>query len=136
MQNGGGCQYNLSVTPHEQIAPPTTSQPIFQRLDLTAHAPYPRNYYPRRLLWKLISKTIFRLPRAWRWRAFLLRSVGAKVGENVIVHTTVKIMHPWLLEISDNSTLAPGVEIYNPGNVSIGSHTVLSQGGVYLRGHA
>lgn len=100
---------------------------IFQTLDRTARAPYPRDWYPRRLAWNLVWRTIFKLPRAWTLRCALLRMFGATVGRGVVIHGSAKIMHPWIFAIGDHSALAGGATIYNLGPVTIGSHTVISQ---------
>jgi putative colanic acid biosynthesis acetyltransferase WcaF len=103
------------------------NRPIFQALDRTAKAPYPRSYYARRLLWGIVWRTLFRVPRAWGLRRGLLRAFGAKVGERAIIYPTVSIFHPWLFEIGYHSTIAAGAVVYNLGPVRIGEHTVISQ---------
>ena len=110
---------------------PSDPQPprIFQTLDRTAAYPYSRGEYIRRYLWLVIQATLFRLPipRAYAWRRFWLRLFGAKLGTAAAVHSTTKIIHPWLLEIGDWSNLSSGVVVYNLGPVKIGAHTVISQ---------
>jgi putative colanic acid biosynthesis acetyltransferase WcaF len=102
---------------------------IFQRLDQTSRAPYSSGEYLRRFLWLLVQATVFRLPipRAYAWRRFWLRLFGAKLGTAAAVHSSTRIMHPWLLELGDWSAVGPGVVIYNLGPIKIGSHTVISQ---------
>lgn len=54
-------------------------------------------------LWWAVQATIF----AWspqvlyRWRAFLLRLFGAKIGKNVVIRPSVKITYPWKLTLGD-----------------------------------
>lgn len=117
--------------PADQSSPPVA--PVFQTLDRTEGYPYPRSEYVRRVLWNLVRRTLFAfsLPRAFRWRRWLLCRFGAKIGANSYIRKGVWIWHPWLLEVGDWSTLADGVVIYNLGPVSIGNHSVLSQG-VYV----
>jgi len=74
-----------------------------------------------------VNLTVWKFPRAWGWRRFLLRLFGATVGNRAIFLATTKVMHPWLLEIGEYSTVGPGVTIYNLGRVTIGAHTVISQ---------
>ncbi|MCU6190635.1 colanic acid biosynthesis acetyltransferase WcaF, partial [Enterobacter bugandensis] len=54
-------------------------------------------------LWWVVQATLF----AWspqilyRWRAFLLRLFGAKIGKNVVIRPSVKITYPWKLTLGD-----------------------------------
>ena len=63
-------------------------------------------------LWWAVQATIF----AWspqvlyRWRAFLLRLFGAKIGKNVVIRPSVKITYPWKLTLGDRKKV-----IYAPG---------------------
>ena len=68
-----------------------------------------------------------------RWRILILRLFGAKIGSNNFVYPSCKIWAPWLLDTGDVVTIGPGVEIYNPGGVKLGHHSILSQD-VYLCG--
>lgn len=112
-----------------------TSKP-FQTLDRCASYPYRRSEYIRRILWQMVEKTLFRfsLPRAFRWRSWLLRLFGAKLGHHTYIRSSVQIFHPWLLNMDDWSTLAANVVIYNLGSVKIGTHTVISQGSYLCAG--
>lgn len=106
---------------------------IFQQSNRTAKRPYPLRIYAARILWNLIGMRLFRwsLPRAFRWRRWLLRRFGATMAPHSIVYPTVRIFHPWWFEMGDWSNLGHEVVIYNLGPVTIGSHAVLSQG-VYV----
>jgi len=108
-----------------------TSQnsPIFQRLDTTAGFPYPRSEYVRRALWELVQATLIRFSprRAHAWRRFWLRQFGAKMADSAGTKSSTLIKHPWLFSMGEHSMLSERVEIYNLGEVAIGSHTVLSQ---------
>jgi putative colanic acid biosynthesis acetyltransferase WcaF len=98
-------------------------------LDRSAPYPYPRRDYARRILWGVVQRTIFRfsLPRAYRWRRWLLRRFGATMGEHACVRPTTRVFHPWLLVMADRSMLSDGVVVYNLGEFSIGRHSVISQ---------
>jgi putative colanic acid biosynthesis acetyltransferase WcaF len=111
-------------------APPPPDAAIFQTLDRVAANPYSRQEYIRRALWGIVQSTLIRysLPRAYRWRRFWLRRFGAKLGPNAAVRATTRIFHPWLLEIDDWSIIGDKVVVYNLGPVSIGKHTVISEG--------
>ena len=61
----------------------------------------------------------------------LLRCMGANIGRKTRVNRTCTVLHPWLFSLGDWSSVGPKVEVYNLGQVSIGSHTAISQG-VYL----
>jgi len=61
------------------------------------------------------------------WRIFILRSFGGKIGNQNFVYPDCRIWAPWLLTTEDVVTIGPSVEIYNPGGVEIGHHTILSQ---------
>lgn len=112
---------------------PTPNAPtpdrVFQRLDTTAKAPYPRSWYVKKLLWMVVWHALYRpTPRTLRkFRVFLLNLFGAKVATTANLLPSSRVWHQWLLEIGEHSCLADGVMIYNLGPVSIGSHTVLSQ---------
>lgn len=67
------------------------------------------------------------------WRILILRLFGAKIGKTNFIYPDCKIWAPWLLETEDVVTIGPEVEIYNPGGVYLGHHSILSQG-VYLCG--
>jgi putative colanic acid biosynthesis acetyltransferase WcaF len=75
----------------------------------------------------LVQVTLWRVPRAWGLRRWLLRRFGARVGAHAIFKASTRIYHPWLFAVGAHTTLSPGVVIYNLGAVSIGEHTVLSQ---------
>jgi putative colanic acid biosynthesis acetyltransferase WcaF len=103
------------------------SPPIFQRLDRFERAPYSVGERLKRALWSGINATIWRIPRAWALRRALLRMFGAKVGRRVVFRASVKVVHPWLLDVGDWVTVGEGVTVYNLGPVRVGSHTAISQ---------
>jgi putative colanic acid biosynthesis acetyltransferase WcaF len=57
----------------------------------------------------------------------VLKFFGAKLGRNNFIYPNVVIWAPWLLETGDVVTLGAGVEVYNPGGVALGHHTIISQ---------
>lgn len=65
-------------------------------------------------LWWAVQATIF----AWspqvlyRWRAFLLRLFGAKIGKNVVIRPSVKITYPWKLTLGDYAWVGDEVNLY------------------------
>lgn len=67
-------------------------------------------------LWWAVQATLF----AWspqvlyRWRAFLLRLFGAKIGKNVVIRPSVKITYPWKLTLGDYAWVGDDASIYIP----------------------
>ncbi len=61
------------------------------------------------------------------WRCFILRSFGAKIGNNTCVYASAKIWAPWNLEMGNYSCMGPKVDCYNQGKISIGDQTNISQ---------
>ena len=83
----------------------------------------------KRLIWSIVEATLFRYSfHTWsRWRAFLLRLFGAKIGRRCTIRRTSKVYYPWLLEMGDISCLGDHSEVYNLGRVVIGQRVSLSQ---------
>ena len=102
---------------------------VYQRLDQTARAPYPRSWYPRKLAWELVRGTVFRFsPRRLNGlRVWLLRMFGAKIAGTAVVRPSARVWHPWIFSMGEHSCLAEHVLVYNLGPVAIGDHTVVSQ---------
>jgi putative colanic acid biosynthesis acetyltransferase WcaF len=99
-------------------------------IDVAANRAQPR--YSRaenlaRALWALAGP-LFRLsPRpCFAWRRMLLRLFGARVGHQVHVYPTTRIVMPWNLVIGDWSALGEDVLVYNLGRVTIGSRVTVS----------
>jgi putative colanic acid biosynthesis acetyltransferase WcaF len=115
--------------PDRSVSTASPTGRVFQRLDTTAKAPYPRSWYLRKFLWHLAWHLLYRPtpPRLKAFRVFLLRAFGAEVPYTANVLPTSRVWHPWLFQLGDYGCLADGVLIYNLGPVSIGAHTVLSQ---------
>jgi putative colanic acid biosynthesis acetyltransferase WcaF len=80
-------------------------------------------------LWWLVQSTLFgRSPQfMYKWRNFLLRLFGAKIGQGVIIRPSVKITYPWKLTIGDYSWIGDDVNLYTLGEIEIGNNTVISQ---------
>lgn len=102
----------------------------FQKLEIFN---LPRNFRGRSAfivqLWWFIQKTLFSWsPQiCYRWRVFLLRIFGAKIGFNVIIRPSVRITYPWKLSIGDNSWVGDNAELYTLGEIEIGNNVVISQ---------
>jgi putative colanic acid biosynthesis acetyltransferase WcaF len=83
----------------------------------------------KRLIWVLAWMLLFRWtpPPLHNWRCALLRMFGAKLGAINFIYPSARIWAPWLLETGDLVTIGRGAEIYNPGGVSLGHRTIISQ---------
>lgn len=69
-----------------------------------------------------------------RHRCWLLRLFGARIGQRVIMKPRVRIKFPWKLEIGDHAWIGEEVWIDNLAEVSIGPHSVISQGAYICTG--
>lgn len=88
-----------------------------------------------RLVWMIVWKLAFRYTPTplHTYRCWLLRCFGATLGSQNFVYPSAKIWAPWLLKTEDVVTIGPNCEIYNPGGIVLGHHTIISQG-AYLCG--
>lgn len=80
-------------------------------------------------LWWIVQSTLFACsPQfSYKWRNFLLRLFGAKIGRNVIIRPSVKVTYPWKLTIGDNAWVGDDVGLYTLGEITIGKNAVVSQ---------
>ncbi|NBC37647.1 putative colanic acid biosynthesis acetyltransferase [Novosphingobium sp. FSY-8] len=84
----------------------------------------------RRQLWVIT----WALLAAWtpaplhRWRCFLLRAFGARIGKGVLVYGCVRVWYPANLTVGDNACLGRRVTCYNQGDITIGARAIISQG--------
>ena len=83
-----------------------------------------------RVLWGIVYNVLFRFsPNPLHgWRAFLLKSFGAKIGHGVHVYPGVKIWAPWNISLDDECGIASGAILYSQGKIKIGTRSVISQG--------
>lgn len=81
------------------------------------------------LCWWLVQGTIFRfsLHPMYKWRNFLLRLFGAKIGKGVQIRSSAKFTYPWKVEIGDFSWIGDNVEFYSLDHITVGRHCVISQ---------
>ncbi|MCF6763001.1 putative colanic acid biosynthesis acetyltransferase [Pseudomonas fragi] len=80
-------------------------------------------------LWWIVQSCFFSTSPQfmYKWRVFLLRLFGAKIGQNVIIRPTARITFPWKLSVGDNSWIGDHVEVYNLERITIHSNSVISQ---------
>lgn len=84
----------------------------------------------KRLVWNVCCTIFFRpfnLPFFNKWRIFILKLFGAKIGSGSIVYATSKIWAPWNLEIGCRTCIGPYTIIYNPGKIKLGNKVAISQ---------
>jgi putative colanic acid biosynthesis acetyltransferase WcaF len=83
-----------------------------------------------RLLWNIVWLFLFRpfsLPFFNKWRIFLLRLFGAKIGKNCKIMSSVKFWAPWNVEIGDFVAFGFDSFCYNPGKIILGNNITISQ---------
>lgn len=105
---------------------------MIKPLDITANRAarkWSRREQAGRVLWAL-AWPLFRLsPRPfWGWRRGMLRLFGARVGREVHVYPTVRIMIPWNLDLGAAGTIGDRVILYALGPITIGERSTVSQG--------
>lgn len=89
------------------------------------------------LIWYYINIIFFKtsLFPFSRFKVWILRCFGAKVGRKVTIKPSVNIKYPWNLSIGDYSWVGENVWLDNLVAVSIGKHCCLSQGAMLLCGN-
>ena len=109
------------------------------RVDLAAYNNrwYKPGHLMKRWLWYLFNILLFKTPLfpIYRFKVFILRAFGAKIGHNVIIKPLVSIKYPWFLETGNNVWIGEAVWIDNLGMVTIGNNVCLSQGALLLSGN-
>src|ERR1043165_3657317 len=82
-----------------------------------------------RVLWSIVQVTLFRFSfhKSYRWRRFLLRLFGAKIGRQCTFRRTVRVYYPWNLEMGDMGSMGDDVVIYNLGKITLGRFVKVAQ---------
>jgi len=80
-------------------------------------------------LWWIVQSTLFGLSPQfmYRWRRWLLRLFGARLGRGVLIRPTARVTYPWKVSIGDWSWIGDDVVLYSLGEIEIGSNAVISQ---------
>jgi putative colanic acid biosynthesis acetyltransferase WcaF len=88
---------------------------------------YSREEQLRRVAWSFGHLLIRLSPRPFfGWRRAVLRCFGARVGMQVNVYPSTKILMPWNVELRDWCALGEDVYIYSLGQVCIGRCATVS----------
>jgi len=80
-------------------------------------------------LWIALRALFFQTAIPWpsRFRAAILRSFGAKIGEDVVIRANINISFPWRLSIGDHVWIGEDVGILSLAPVTIESNVCISQ---------
>lgn len=110
-----------------------------QQTDLSTYnnAPYhPGGNAFKRLLWFYLNALFLKtsLLPSNRFKVFLLRLFGAKIGKSVTLKPGVNIKYPWHLTIGNNTWIGENVWIDNLVAITIGNNVCISQGAILLTG--
>lgn len=100
------------------------------RVDLTrCVTEWPTRIKVRRAIWRLLVRPVFMLSpgSANDLRIFLLRLMGAQIGERCLVSAKVDVLMPWNLVLEPFVALGRAVNVYNYGVVTIRRMTLVSQ---------
>jgi putative colanic acid biosynthesis acetyltransferase WcaF len=90
----------------------------------------------KRMLWYYVNLVFLKsgLLPSRRFKVFLLRLFGAKIGENVNIKPGVSVKYPWHLTIGNHAWIGENVWIDCLVAITIGDNACISQGAVLLTG--
>jgi len=91
----------------------------------------------KRLFWYYTNELFFKnsfFP-FYKFKIFLLKLYGAKVGNGVVIKPTVNIKYPWHLKIGNFVWIGENVWIDNLDDIEIGDNSCISQGALLLCGN-
>ena len=83
-----------------------------------------------RLVWGIVKILLFRPFGSIifnKWRIFLLKCFGAKIGNNSIVYSSANIWMPCNLIVGERCCIGPNTIIYNPNSIILGNKVTISQ---------
>lgn len=104
--------------------------PILEGIDPWTQPSFTLRNRIARSIWGAVYLIFFRpSPRPFhRWRSFLLRCFGAKLGKYCCVYPKAKIWAPWNLVMDDYSRIADGVNCYSMATITVGKKAMVSEG--------
>lgn len=117
------------VSSHEPVEPVLDLPPA---IDLRQ---YDQSWFDRGrpgwfiLLWWLVQAIAFPLSlhSSHRFRCWLLRRFGARIGQGVMIRPTARFTYPWKVEIGEFSWIGDDVVFYSLDRITVGKHCVISQ---------
>lgn len=62
----------------------------------------------------------------FKWRCMLYRLFGARIGRNVRIDSSAKLMYPWNIEIGDNVWVGYNCDLYSVDKIKIGNNVALA----------
>jgi putative colanic acid biosynthesis acetyltransferase WcaF len=89
-----------------------------------------RRHKLARLLWNVVYLLVYCwLPKPCfgRWRIFLLKLFGAKIGKGCSIAPSCRIWAPWNMNLSEYVCLAEGVDFYCVSPIRLEAHVTVSQ---------
>src|SRR6266446_5801487 len=91
----------------------------------TAHG---RAAWRAQLWWLFEALFVLSTPQyMFGWRRLALILFGAKIGNHVLIRPGVRVTYPWNLTIGDHVWIGDNAILYSVAEISIGSHSCISQ---------
>ena len=80
------------------------------------------------LWWLFQAVFVLHTPQyMFAWRRLALILFGAKIGKRVLIRPGVRVTYPWNLTMGDYVWIGDNVTLYSVAEISIGSHSCISQ---------
>lgn len=100
----------------------------FQDLSRFAGTARGREAWRAQLWWLFQSLFVLPTPQfLFAWRRFALILFGARIGKHVLIRPGVRVTYPWNVTIGDHVWIGDNATLYSVAEISIGSHSVISQ---------
>lgn len=111
-----------------------------EKIDLSGynHVLFTNNFQKLKYaIWLVIANLFFltNIPYPVKFKIFILKLFGAKIGQSCIIKPWVKIKFPWNLEIENNVWIGEEVWIDNISMVKIKSNSCISQRVLIITGN-
>jgi putative colanic acid biosynthesis acetyltransferase WcaF len=103
---------------------------VSTHIDLSkSKTPWPWPIKVRRGVWTYLLEPLVRwLPKICSpLRIVLLRLMGARIAAHCLVMPGVRVLMPWNLSMGEWTSLGESVNVYNFAQITLGTHTVVSQ---------